>query len=138
MHRRVLVRSLAMASAVALLTTACLSEGGDSGSSSGGGGGDETVEVMYGFSGDQSEFFKKAVNDWATAEGVTVKLSSTPDFDKLIRSRVAGNNIPDIAIFPQPGITLDIAKSGKMVDLTSVLDKAEYNAENIFLSLIHI
>ena len=65
---------------------------------------------MYGFSGDQSENFKAAVNAWAQKEGITVKFSSTPDFDKLIRSRVAGNNLPDIAIFPQPGITLDIAR----------------------------
>jgi alpha-glucoside transport system substrate-binding protein len=133
MHRRRTLEKVALAAAVALAASACLSSGGNGGGGGGGGGGDTTVEVMYGFSGDQSENFKAAVNAWAKKEGVTVKLSSTPDFDKLVRSRVAGNNLPDIAIFPQPGITLDIAKSGKMIDLNTVLDKAEYNKEKMYL-----
>jgi alpha-glucoside transport system substrate-binding protein len=88
---------------------------------------------MYNFAGEQSKQFQAAVNAWAQKEGITVKLSSTPDFDKLVRSRVAGNNLPDIAIFPQPGITLDIAKTGKMIDLNTVLDKNEYNKEKVYL-----
>jgi len=134
MGRRSTIGTTAVLAAVALAASACLSSGGDSSSGSGGGGGgDDTVEVMYGFSGDQSENFKAAMNSWAQKEGVKLKLSSTPDFDKLIRSRVAGNNVPDIAIFPQPGITLDIAKTGKMIDLNTVLDTAEYNKEKMYL-----
>jgi alpha-glucoside transport system substrate-binding protein len=129
---RSLRRVSVVAAVLALAATSCLSEEGGGGGG-GGGGGDTTVEVMYGFSGDQSENFKAAVNAWAQKEGVTVKLSSTPDFDKLIRSRVAGNNLPDIAIFPQPGITLDIAATGKMIDLNTVLDKNEYNKEKMYL-----
>jgi alpha-glucoside transport system substrate-binding protein len=128
-------RAATLAAAGSLLLTGCLQESGSGsgGGGGGGGGGDETVEIMYGFSGPQSETFKAAVNAWAKEAGVTVKLSSTPDFDKLVRSRVAGNNLPDIAIFPQPGITLDIARSGKLIDLATVLDTAEYNAEKVYL-----
>jgi alpha-glucoside transport system substrate-binding protein len=129
MHMRRMVGSVAAAAAV-VLTAGCLSSGGGD---TGGGGGDDVVEVMYGFSGDQSESFKAAVNAWAQAEGIKVNLASTPDFDKLVRSRVQGNNLPDIAIFPQPGITLDIARTGKMVDLTTVLDANEYNKEKVYL-----
>ena len=43
-------------------------------------------------------FYLDYVADWADAEGINVKFSPTPDFDKLVRSRVAGNNLPDIAI----------------------------------------
>ncbi|HEU4348622.1 MAG TPA: hypothetical protein VFR35_12645, partial [Actinoplanes sp.] len=109
MHRWRALRAVAVAAAVGLTSAACLSSGGSSNSGGGGnsGGGDDTVEVMYGFSGDQSKAFQDIVNPWAQKEGIKVKLSSTPDFDKLVRSRVAGNNVPDIAIFPQPGITLD-------------------------------
>src|SRR5215207_1227502 len=134
MGRRRSLERISVAAVLALAATSCLSEGGDSGGGGGGGGGgDSTVEVMYGFSGDQSENFKAAVNAWAKQEGITVKLSSTPDFDKLIRSRVAGNNVPDIAIFPQPGITLDIAKSGKMIDLNTVLDQNTYAKDKLYL-----
>lgn len=103
-----------------LLLTACL--GSDSGGGGGGGGGDEQVEIMYGFSEDQSDAFIKSMQDFIDSEGLNVKFSPTPDFDTLIRSRVQGNNMPDIAIFPQPGITLDIARSGNMVELSEVTD----------------
>jgi alpha-glucoside transport system substrate-binding protein len=130
MHVRRKVGSVAVAAAVALTASGCLSSGGGT---TDGGGGDDTVEVMYGFSGDQSETFKAAVTAWAAEQGIKVNLASTPDFDKLVRSRVQGNNLPDIAIFPQPGITLDIARSGKMVDLATVLDTNEYNKEKVYL-----
>jgi alpha-glucoside transport system substrate-binding protein len=133
MHRRVVVRSLATASAVALLSTSCLSEGGDAGGGGGGGNGDNSVEVMYAFSGPDSQYFQAGLKDFLAKEGITVKFSSTPDFDKLIRSRVAGNNIPDIAVFPQPGIALDIAKSGKLADLSTVIDDFETYKSNTVL-----
>jgi alpha-glucoside transport system substrate-binding protein len=111
-HRRLAV-ALASASAM-LLTAACGATGG------GGGGDDGEVEIMYGFSQEQSDAFKAGMKDFLDKEGIKVKFSATPDFDKLIRTRVAGNNTPDIAIFPQPGITLDIARSGKLADLTTL------------------
>jgi alpha-glucoside transport system substrate-binding protein len=122
----------AAASLVVLTSAACLSSGGSSGGSTSGGG-DDTVEVMYGFTGDQAKNFENIVNPWAQKAGIKVKLSATPDFDKLIRSRVAGNNVPDVAIFPQPGITLDIGKTGKLIDLNTVLDKAAYSKDKMYL-----
>jgi alpha-glucoside transport system substrate-binding protein len=110
---------VALAGTSALLLAGCLSSGG----SSGGGGGnasDSTVEIMYGFSQEQSDAFQNGMKDFLDKEGIDVKFSATPDFDKLIRTRVQGNNLPDIAIFPQPGITLDIAKTGKLADLTTL------------------
>jgi alpha-glucoside transport system substrate-binding protein len=132
MQGRRAFRIMAAAAVVVLGTTACLRDPG-SGGIGRGGGGDDTVEVMYGFSGDQSRNFQAAVNAWAQKTGIKVKLSSTPDFDKLVRSRVAGNNVPDIAIFPQPGITLDIGQSGKLIDLNTVLDRTKYTDESMYL-----
>jgi alpha-glucoside transport system substrate-binding protein len=125
--------TIAAIGVAALLTSACLSEGGGGSGSTGGGGGDKTVEVMYGFTGDQAKAFEDIVNPWAQKEGIKVKLSATPDFDKLVRSRVQGNNVPDIAIFPQPGITLDIGKTGKLIDLKTVLDTNEYSKDKMYL-----
>src|SRR4029453_4612154 len=36
--------------------------------------------------------------------------------------RVQGNNPPDIALFPQPGLMLDFARQGKLQDLGTMLD----------------
>ncbi len=116
-----MARLIAFGAASTLLTTGCLGGGGSSG---GGGdaGGDGEVEIMYGFANEQSDAFQEKVGAWAEEEGINVKFAATPDFDKLIRSRVAGNNIPDIAIFPQPGILMDIAEGGDIADLRDVVD----------------
>ena len=131
MHRwRRAIRAAAVAVVVGLTGSACLAEPGAGRNR---GAEDDVVEVMYGFSGDQSRSFQAIVQPWADRNGIKVRLSSTPDFDKLVRSRVAGNNLPDVAIFPQPGITLDIALSGRMIDLNTVVDTSRYNKNNMYL-----
>ncbi|GAA0807695.1 ABC transporter substrate-binding protein [Spirilliplanes yamanashiensis] len=125
MHTRKVLKSVAAASAVLLLSTACLEEGGgDSGGGSGNtGNGDTTVEIVFGFGGDQSKAFQASLGQWASQNGVTIKYTeASQSFDTLIRSRVAGNNLPDIAFFPQPGVMMDIAKTGKLQDLSTIVD----------------
>ncbi len=126
MARRTVAQGAVIAAAVAVLTTGCLQQPGQSATGGGRGGstgsGDNNIEIMYGFSGPQSQAFQDAMKEFSQREGINIKFSPTPDFDKLVRSRVAGNNLPDLAIFPQPGITLDIARSGKLADLRTVLD----------------
>jgi len=108
----------AVLGAVAVLTAGCLSSGG------GGGGNSNTsksITVMYAFAGGQEAGFKSEVNTWAKSNGVTIKFSPTPDFNSLINTRVQGNQLPDIAIFPQPGIMRTIAATGKLTDLSGVV-----------------
>ena len=113
----------ASGAAVLLLGAGCLS---DPGSSSGtAGNGDNSVEVVFGFGSDQSKAFTAAGDAWAKQNGVTIKWAeAAQSFDTLIRSRVAGNNPPDIGLFPQPGVMMDIAKTGKLKDLSTMLDVA--------------
>jgi alpha-glucoside transport system substrate-binding protein len=125
MRIRSAVRFAVTAGAVALLTAGCLS----SGSSSGGGGNtSNSIELMYGFTGNQDKDFQKVVKAWADKNDVTIKFSPTPDFNNLINTKVAGNQLPDIAFFPQPGIMASIAKQGKLADLSSVVDTADLKA----------
>jgi alpha-glucoside transport system substrate-binding protein len=127
MRWRRLFQGIAVAAVAMLLATACLEEGGG-----GGGGsneateGDGQVEILFGFGGDQSKGFQDGLNEWAQANGVTIKFSeASQSFDTIVRTRVQGNNLPDIALFPQPGVMMDIANSGKMQDLGTLLDKAK-------------
>lgn len=117
--------AVAAASAVALLTSGCLSSG-DSGGGSGAasGPGKTTIEIMFGFGGDQTQGFKDSLEPFAKANGLTIKYTQSDSFDTLIRTRQQGNNLPDIALFPQPGLLKDIQKraQGKMVELDSILD----------------
>jgi alpha-glucoside transport system substrate-binding protein len=116
--------------AVAVLTAGCLSEGGG-----GGGGGSSntstTIELMYGFTGQQSDDFQAIVEPWAEENGITINFAPTQDFNSLIVTRVQGNQLPDIAIFPQPGIMKSIAERGVLADLSEVLDMDELEANMV-------
>src|SRR6188768_4286984 len=118
MGKRKAIQRVALAAAVALGASACLS---DSGSSGGGGNsgtksGDKNVEIVFGFGGSQSTGFEQQ-------SGIKIKFTeASQSFDTLIRTRVRANNVPDIALFPQPGILKDFVKQGKMTDLSTQLD----------------
>jgi alpha-glucoside transport system substrate-binding protein len=110
--------------AVAVLTAGCLSEGGG-----GGGGGNSntsnTIEVMYAFAGGQEEGFQAEVDAWAEENGYTVNYSQTGNFNQLINTRVQGNDAPDVALFPQPGIMVDMAERDLLADLSDIVDAGE-------------
>jgi alpha-glucoside transport system substrate-binding protein len=133
MRWRRLFQGFAVAAVAMLFASACLSEEGGGG---GGGGqegeGDGQIEIMYGFGGDQSKGFEGAMKQFSDSSGVTIKFTdASQSFDTLIRPRVQGNNPPDIALFPQPGLMLDFARQGKLQDLSTIL-----NIEQIRSSLI--
>ena len=111
--------------AVAVLTAGCLSEGGGGGGSS---NTSNTIEVMYAFAGEQEAGFQAEVEAWAEENDVTVEFSQTGNFNQLINTRVQGNDAPDVALFPQPGIMTDLAGEGLLADLTEVVDQADLDA----------
>jgi alpha-glucoside transport system substrate-binding protein len=122
MPRRSTLATGAVLGAVGLLTTGCLSSGG-------GGGGNsntsKTIEVMYAFTTDQETGFKDEVNAWAKQNDITVKFTQSSDFNSLINTRVQGNDAPDVAMFPQPGIMKDFADQGLLADLSDVVDSGD-------------
>ncbi|HVD29178.1 MAG TPA: extracellular solute-binding protein, partial [Mycobacteriales bacterium] len=124
MGKRKAIQRVALAAAVALGASACLS---DSGSSGGGGNagtkaGDKNVEIVFGFGGSQSKGFQESLKGFEQQSGIKIKFTeASQSFDTLIRTRVRANNVPDIALFPQPGILKDFVKQGKMTDLSTQL-----------------
>jgi alpha-glucoside transport system substrate-binding protein len=120
-----LFQGFAVAAVAMLFASACLSEEGGGGGNTGGqsGSGDKSIEIMYGFGGDQSKGFTAAMKEFESSSGIKIKFTdASQSFDTLIRPRVQGNNPPDIALFPQPGLMLDFAKQGKLQDLSTMLD----------------
>lgn len=126
MKRPTLIKSVTVVGAVALLTTGCFS--GASSSGSGNGNQSKTIEIMLGFTGAQLDAFKAEVDPYAKTQGITIKWSPSSDFNALINTRVQGNNLPDIAMFPQPGILKELAAKGKLADLSTVLDMPSLKA----------
>ena len=129
MSRRSTFTAGATLGAVAVLTTGCLSEGGGGG----GGGSDNTsrsIEVMYAFaSGSKQESgFRAEVDAWAQENDVEIEYAQTGNFNQLINTRVQGNDAPDVALFPQPGIMRDLAAEGQLADLSDVVPQEDLDA----------
>ncbi len=116
---------IAALSVAALFTAGCLSEGDDGGGGGGGGGGGEgdgSVEIFGAFGGAEAEAFEASLAPFIEESGLDVTYVPSSDFTTAIRARVQGNDAPDIAIFPQPGLLVDLAESGDLVPLDDVLD----------------
>ncbi|MFP5371431.1 MAG: ABC transporter substrate-binding protein, partial [Actinomycetes bacterium] len=115
------VRTGAVAMGTALLVTGCLSEGGGGG---GGGGGadDGAVEIIGAIGATNAEGLQAEVARIAEETGIDVTYNTLPDFDTVIQSRVRGNNAPDIALFPQPGVLFDLAQGGTVQALDDLVD----------------
>lgn len=110
-------------SVAALFTAGCLSEGGDGdGDGAGDAGGDGSVEIFGAFGGAEGEAFEESLAPFIEESGLDVEYVSSPDFTSAIRARTQGNDAPDIAIFPQPGLLRDLAEGGDLVPLDDVLD----------------
>jgi alpha-glucoside transport system substrate-binding protein len=126
MTRRSTFTASATLGAVALLTAGCLSDGGG-----GGGGGSSntsnSIEVMYAFAkgSKQETGFKQEVEAWAKENDVKIEFSQTGNFNQLINTRVQGNDAPDVALFPQPGIMKDLAADGELADLADIVPQED-------------
>ena len=77
----------------------------------------KTITIMLGFSGAQLQAFEGAVNPYAKSQGITINWAPSTDFNNQIILKVKANQVPDIALFPQPGIMQQVAKTGKLVRL---------------------
>ena len=121
-------RPLLLLAAIPLLITACLGEGGGGGGEGGGGeggGGGDSVTVFGAFTQpNEVEPFEAAMAEAEEELGISIQYEGSREFETLITTRVQGGNPPDIALFPQPGLLLDVAESAEVTPLDEYLDLA--------------
>jgi len=105
-------RSPLLAGGLALLLVAagaCTEDnGGEEGTSTGGGGGDG-VTISGPETGAEADGFQAALDVFGENSDVEVTYSGSRDFESQIRVAAEGDNLPDIAVFPQPGLVADLA-----------------------------
>jgi len=73
---------------------------------------------------DAIKFNATIVKEFKDKTGITIDYTGTKEFETAINTRVEANDLPDLADFPQPGLLGNIAKTGKVIDLSSKLDQA--------------
>lgn len=103
--------------------TACGSDNGDSSTPEEG-----TVTVLGVVVGEQQEKLEAALAPFEEKTGIEVKYEGTDAFAKLLPVRVRSGKAPDVAMFPQPGLMQDFAKSGDLVPVTNFMEPAALEA----------
>ena len=93
----------------ALLITGCSGTPGSSDSNA------PATVTIYGTPVDtEGAQWEASWSAWAAANNITIQYTGDRDFTSNISTKVQGNQLPDIAVFPQPGLmTSIISESGK-------------------------
>ncbi len=127
MRRSRTYRISALMAVAALTLTGCLQSDDDGGGSSGSGGGDSgdgVVTVFGAFTGSEQTSFEDSIKAFEEENDIDIQYTGNADFTTLIQSNVQSGNAPDIGVFPQPGLLLQIADKGDIVPIDDYLDTA--------------
>jgi alpha-glucoside transport system substrate-binding protein len=130
--RRRSLRLLVALAALSLVATACLEEGGGGGQT--GEDGEEvggTVRVMSAFTGEEADLFRESFAPFEEETGITVDYEPAQGFETIITTRVQGGDAPDIALFPQPGLLMDIQEQTDAIPLSEFMDIEQLEADMI-------
>ncbi len=80
------------------------------------------VSVMSAFTGDEADLFRESIAAFEEETGIDVDYEPADGFETVIQTRVEGGNPPDIAMFPQPGLLMDIVEQTDAAPLSEFMD----------------
>lgn len=107
--------SLRIFSGLLLLLTACDRH-------SQGNSDDNTLVILGSLTGVGQEIVEEAFVPFTAETGIDVVYEGTDAFTTVLPIRVAGGDVPDLALFPQPGLMADLARDGALTPLDDVMD----------------
>lgn len=126
MHRKLPIRLGALLAGVGLLSAACLqSQEQASGDSAQTKSGDGQVQILGAFPDPEASSFRDSLKEFEKRSGIEVTYTPSTDFTTEIRTRVQGGNPPDIALFPQPGLVMELASDGTVLPLNDLVNVGE-------------
>ncbi|MEM9483268.1 MAG: ABC transporter substrate-binding protein [Cyanobacteria bacterium P01_F01_bin.116] len=106
---------------ILLLLTAC---NGDSQNSRD----QNTLVILGSLTGVGQEIVEEAFAPFTAETGIEVVYEGTDAFTTVLPIRVAGGDVPDLALFPQPGLMADLAREGALTPLDDVVDSSTLNS----------
>ncbi|MEM9265343.1 MAG: ABC transporter substrate-binding protein [Cyanobacteria bacterium P01_F01_bin.13] len=83
-----------------------------------------TLVILGSLTGVGQEIVEEAFAPFTVETGIEVVYEGTDAFTTVLPIRVAGGDVPDLAIFPQPGLMTDLAREGALTPLGDVMDLA--------------
>jgi alpha-glucoside transport system substrate-binding protein len=102
---------VAILAALALALGAC---GGDDGGTA---EGDGQVTIFSLWGGSEQEAFQKVLDQFTKDTQIRTKYESARDFLPVIRTRLAADNPPEVAILPRPGFVDELAGDDALISL---------------------
>jgi alpha-glucoside transport system substrate-binding protein len=124
-----MTRRLIALLAVCLLAVGVLTScGGDDGDGGGTAEGTGEITIFSLWGGSEQEAFQKVLTQFTKDTGIRTKYESARDFLPVIRTRLAADNPPMIAIIPRPGFVAELAQDDVLIPLEDLgLDPDEIN-----------
>jgi len=74
----------------------------------------KTVTIFTSILEPELTTLQTAWSDFTTCTGVKIKIEGSNQFEALLPVRVKGNNAPDLAFIPQPGLLAKLVATGKV------------------------
>jgi alpha-glucoside transport system substrate-binding protein len=107
------------------IATSC---GGDDGDGEGTAPGTGEITIFSLWGGSEQEAFQKVLTQFTNDTGIETKYESARDFLPVIRTRLAADNPPMVAIIPRPGFVAELAQDDVLIPLEDLgLDPDEIN-----------
>src|ERR671924_872371 len=123
--RRTRLLPIAAIAALVLALGAC--GGGDGGGTKEGTG---TITIFSLWGGSEQEAFQKVLTQFTKDTGIKTKYESARDFLPVIRTRLAADNPPQMAIIPRPGFVAELANDDVLISLEDLgLDADKINEQ---------
>ncbi len=82
-----------------------------------------TVTILGVVVGEQQEKLEAALAPFEEATGIDVVYEGSDAFATLLPVQVESGSAPDLAMFPQPGLMRDFARSGQLQPLGELMDQ---------------
>jgi alpha-glucoside transport system substrate-binding protein len=99
-----------------------------------------TVVVDGPFTDADAVKFEESIKAFKEATGINVNYIGNKEFETTISIRVDAGDAPDIADFPQPGLLVNFARDGKIIDPTTFIPedwlKQQYNQSWIDMTTV--
>jgi len=117
--------------------TACGGGGGGGGTKEGTG----TITIFSLWGGSEQKAFQKVLTQFTKDTGIKTKYESARDFLPVIRTRLAADNPPQMAIIPRPGFVAELAKDDVLISLEDLgldADKINENYSDTWTKLTTI
>jgi alpha-glucoside transport system substrate-binding protein len=132
------IRRLIIPVVALTLLGACSSDGGG-GTANNQEGATGTVTVFNAMEPEEVTALQKVVDELINANvQYKATIEGSSQFEEQIKIRVEGNNPPEIAMYPQPGTVVELAKQGKIVALEDMgfdIAELEKTFGSYFMSL---